>query len=91
MFLLVGAVQNMFRTRDRTIFFADPPTCRMVRKGVFAAGAAFIFFTAIVTELYYITFSKAQKTTAMSYGKNDIGMAPEKVLAKATKENGELV
>jgi hypothetical protein len=73
--LLAGSVRNAYHTRYRTLFFVDPPTCQTVRKGVFAAGAAFIFLTAILTELYYITFSKAQNTMAPSYGKDNIGMS----------------
>jgi hypothetical protein len=61
----------------------------MVRKGVFASGAAFIFFTAILTELYYITFSKAQKIMDPPYGRDDVGMAPENIVVTAIK-NGEL-
>ncbi|KAJ4784249.1 fiber (DUF1218) [Rhynchospora pubera] len=72
--LLAGAVRNAYHTRYRTLFFVDPPTCQTVRRGVFAAGAAFIFFTTILTELYYITFSKAQNTMNPSYDKNNIGM-----------------
>ncbi|XP_078161325.1 uncharacterized protein LOC144556767 [Carex rostrata] len=73
--LLAGAVRNAYHTRYRTLFFVDPPNCQTVRRGVFAAGAAFIFFTGILTEFYYITFSKAQNATTSSYGKDNIGMS----------------
>ncbi|KAM7265333.1 hypothetical protein ACFE04_003016 [Oxalis oulophora] len=36
-----------------------PFTCTELRKGVFGAGAAFIVFTGILSELYYVSYSKA--------------------------------
>lgn len=32
-----------------------------VEKGVFGAGAAFVFLTAVVSELYYVSYSKAAR------------------------------
>lgn len=58
--LLAGSVRNAYHTKYRTIFSENPPSCQTVRKGVFGAGAAFIFFNAIVSEFYYICYSKAQ-------------------------------
>lgn len=59
--LLAGSVRNAYHTKYRTIFNIDnPPSCQTLRKGVFAAGAAFIFLNCIVSELYYISFSKAR-------------------------------
>lgn len=59
--LLAGSVRNAYHTKYRTIFGGeDPPSCETVRKGVFAAGAAFVLFTAIISELYYVSFSKAR-------------------------------
>ncbi|KAJ3678641.1 hypothetical protein LUZ60_002444 [Juncus effusus] len=46
--LLAGSVRNAYHTR--TLFLHDPPPCKTVRKGVFAAGASFVFFTAISSE-----------------------------------------
>jgi len=60
--LLAGSVRNAYHTKYRTIFGEQPPSCETVRKGVFAAGAAFIFFTCIVSEFYYICYSKARGT-----------------------------
>ncbi|KAF1881844.1 hypothetical protein Lal_00042559 [Lupinus albus] len=37
-----------------------PPSCEMVRKGTFAAGAASIFFTAIISQFYYINYSSSR-------------------------------
>ncbi|KAK8986344.1 hypothetical protein V6N11_009904 [Hibiscus sabdariffa] len=49
--LLAGSVRNAYHTKYRTIFREQPPSCETVRKGVFGAGAAFIFLTAIVNKL----------------------------------------
>jgi len=38
----------------------DPPSCEVIRKGVFAAGAAFTLFTAIVSQFYYVCYSRAR-------------------------------
>nr|CAD1840841.1 unnamed protein product [Ananas comosus var. bracteatus] len=40
-----------------------PPSCETVRKGVFAAGAAFVFFTAALAELHYAFYAKARAAT----------------------------
>ncbi|KAJ8447530.1 hypothetical protein Cgig2_031143 [Carnegiea gigantea] len=57
--LLAGSVRNAYHTKYRTFYEDNPPSCETVRKGVFAAGAAFTFFTAIVSEFYYVCYSKA--------------------------------
>jgi hypothetical protein len=54
--LLAGSVRNAYHTKYTTVFTND---CKMLRKGVFGAGAAFIVFTGIVSELYYVYYSKA--------------------------------
>nr|CAD1844367.1 unnamed protein product [Ananas comosus var. bracteatus] len=64
--LLAGAVRNAYHTRYRTLFVDNPPSCETVRKGVFAAGAAFVFFTAILSEFYYVTYSKSRDSGAGS-------------------------
>lgn len=78
--LLAGSVQNAYHTRYRTLFMEDPPSCQTLRKGVFAAGAAFAFFTAILSEFYYISFSKAndsENPPYSNYGKESaVGMSP---------------
>ncbi|KAF5728024.1 hypothetical protein HS088_TW21G00166 [Tripterygium wilfordii] len=48
--------------QDPEVQYNYPPSCETVRKGVFAAGAAFIFFTAIVSQFYYICYSKARES-----------------------------
>ncbi|KAF5728327.1 hypothetical protein HS088_TW21G00474 [Tripterygium wilfordii] len=60
--LLAGSVTNAYHTKYRTIFSENPPSCETVRKGVFAAGAAFTFFTAIISQFYYICYSKARES-----------------------------
>ncbi|CAK9152495.1 unnamed protein product [Ilex paraguariensis] len=57
--LLAGSVRNAYHTKYRTRFSDDPPSCEILRKGVFGAGAAFIVFTGIISELYYVSYSKA--------------------------------
>lgn len=72
--LLAGSVRNAYHTKYRTIFSEDPPSCEMLRKGVFAAGAAFIILTSIVSNYYYLSYSKARETF-QSYGKDTgVGM-----------------
>ncbi|XP_054816096.1 uncharacterized protein LOC129315946 isoform X1 [Prosopis cineraria] len=58
--LLAGSVRNAYHTRYKTFSDIDPISCATLRKGVFAAGAAFIFLTALVSEFYYISYSKAR-------------------------------
>lgn len=58
--LLAGSVRNAYHTRYPGIFGGEPPSCQTLRKGVFAAGAAFVFFTAIISEVYYLLYSKAK-------------------------------
>ncbi|KAJ8448007.1 hypothetical protein Cgig2_028883 [Carnegiea gigantea] len=60
--LLAGSVRNAYHTKYRSFYEDNPPSCETVRKGVFAAGAAFTFFTAIVSEVYYVCYSKARET-----------------------------
>ncbi|KAK9268106.1 hypothetical protein L1049_010546 [Liquidambar formosana] len=57
--LLAGSVRNAYHTKYRTILSDNPPSCQTLRKGIFGAGAAFIVFTGIVSELYYVCYSKA--------------------------------
>ncbi|KAJ6841887.1 uncharacterized protein M6B38_304525 [Iris pallida] len=72
--LLAGSVQNAYHTRYRTLFISDPPSCQTLRKGVFAAGGAFTFFTAILSLFYYGSFSKANSD---GYGKEAaVSMSP---------------
>jgi len=67
--LLAGSVRNAYHTRYRNMWDEEaPPSCDTVRKGVFAAGGAFVLFTFILTELYYFFFSKANDAGGAHYG-----------------------
>ncbi|CAI0438989.1 unnamed protein product [Linum tenue] len=73
--LLAGSVRNAYHTK----YSADPPTCQTLRKGVFAAGAAFTLFTAIVSEFYYVSYSKARGGGSNQYGRETgVGMGTYK-------------
>ena len=56
--MLAGSVRNAYHTKYRTSLTANS-SCETLRKGVFGAGAAFVVFTGIVSELYYVSYSKA--------------------------------
>ena len=72
--MLAGSVRNAYHTKYRTFFnTGNPPSCELVRRGVFAAGAAFIFLTTIVTELYYICYSSA-RDRFQPYGGGEAGV-----------------
>ncbi|KAL5216414.1 hypothetical protein ABZP36_007815 [Zizania latifolia] len=58
--LLAGSVRNAYHTKYSTLVMSGPPRCSMLRKGVFAAGAAFTFLTALFSELHYLFFAKAR-------------------------------
>lgn len=61
--LLAGSVRNAYHTKFRSQL-SNPPSCEILRKGVFGAGAAFVVLTGIVSELYYVSYSKAKDTHA---------------------------
>ncbi|TVU16583.1 hypothetical protein EJB05_40186 [Eragrostis curvula] len=58
--LLAGSARNAYHTKYVSRFSENPPQCAKLRKGVFAAGAAFTFLTALFTELHYIFYAKAR-------------------------------
>ncbi|KAL3503248.1 hypothetical protein ACH5RR_037697 [Cinchona calisaya] len=77
--LLAGSVRNAYHTKYMTIFGGgNPPSCETVRKGVFAAGAAFVLFTAIVSEFFYVSFSKASPSFEPYGGESAVGMGAYK-------------
>ena len=80
MCLLAGSVRNAYHTKYRTIFSEDPPSCQTVRKGVFAAGAVFILLTGIVSDFYYINYSRARESFHPygGGGETGVGMGPYK-------------
>ncbi|KAJ6885812.1 hypothetical protein NC651_026461 [Populus alba x Populus x berolinensis] len=56
--LLAASVRNAYV--PTTKYLSDPShSCQKMRKGVFRAGAAFVVLTGIVSELYYVSYSKA--------------------------------
>lgn len=55
--LLAGSVRNAYHTK---LMDNKTSSCETLRKGVFNAGAAFVFFTTILSELYIYIFSKAK-------------------------------
>lgn len=71
--MLAGSVRNAYHTKYRTMFFNSPPSCETVRKGVFAAGAAFVLFTGIISEFYYVSYSKA-RGSFRAYGGGEAGV-----------------
>jgi hypothetical protein len=77
--VLAGSVENAYHTKYRTLFVNNPPSCETVRKGVFAAGAAFIFFTSIVSKFYYINYSSARESFQPHLGgETGVGMGTYK-------------
>eukprot|EP01018_Ginkgo_biloba_P027147 Gb_21515 [translate_table: standard] len=58
--LVAGAARNAYHTKYRNLIYADKLSCETLRKGVFAAGAAFTVFTLILSVLYYMSFAKAK-------------------------------
>ncbi|OEL26519.1 hypothetical protein BAE44_0012465 [Dichanthelium oligosanthes] len=60
--LLAGSVRNAYHTKYISWTWASgsPPPCAMLRKGVFAAGAAFTFLTALFTELHYLFYARSR-------------------------------
>ncbi|XP_019193009.1 PREDICTED: uncharacterized protein LOC109187291 [Ipomoea nil] len=78
--LLAGSVRNAYHTKYRSSYLINdqPVSCETVRKGVFGAGAAFVFFTAIVSEFYYVSYSKARGSVGPYVGEASVGMAAYK-------------
>ncbi|KAL6544380.1 hypothetical protein OROMI_023242 [Orobanche minor] len=76
--LLAGSVRNAYHTKYRTRFFENPPSCETVRKGVFAAGAAFALFTGIISEFYYVSYSNARGGFRPHGGEAGVGMTSYK-------------
>lgn len=76
--LLAGSVRNAYHTKYTTKFFENPPSCETVRKGVFAAGAAFVLFSGIISEFYYVSYSKARGGYSTYGGEAAVGMASYK-------------
>ncbi|XP_047310252.1 uncharacterized protein LOC124913862 [Impatiens glandulifera] len=78
--LLAGSVRNAYHTKYRAIFANEEAlSCEMLRSGVFAAGAAFVFLNCIVSQLYYVCFSKARESYQFGgEAGNGVGMSTYK-------------
>ncbi|KAI3964600.1 hypothetical protein MKX01_020417 [Papaver californicum] len=73
--LLAGSVRNAYHTKYRNHFAVENYSCNTVRKGVFGAGAAFIVFTGILTEIYYVCYARAKDGFQAPYGRDaGVGM-----------------
>ncbi|KAF3792465.1 hypothetical protein EJ110_NYTH11453 [Nymphaea thermarum] len=70
--LIAGATKNAYHTKYRNMVYADDWSCESLRKGIFAAGAAFVVFTMILNVFYYMSLSKAVHQTTLA--KPSIGM-----------------
>nr|ABK21553.1 unknown [Picea sitchensis]ABK22633.1 unknown [Picea sitchensis]ACN40982.1 unknown [Picea sitchensis] len=58
---LAGAARNAYHTKYRGYFSMHDLSCETLRKGVFAAGAAFTVFTLILNLFYYTCYAKAKQ------------------------------
>lgn len=67
--LLAGSVRNAYHTKYRRYMGGRNLSCETLRKGVFGAGAAFVVLTGIISELYYVSYSRANDGQA-SYNKD---------------------
>lgn len=56
--LLAGSIRNAYHTKYY-LSSDHKLSCRELRKGVFGAGAAFVILTGIVSEVYYVSYSRA--------------------------------
>ncbi|XP_047061949.1 uncharacterized protein LOC124669370 [Lolium rigidum] len=72
--LLAGSVRNAYHTKYSGYFINGPPHCTMLRKGVFAAGAAFTFLAALFAELHYMFYAAAAAATPPIIHGGGIGM-----------------
>lgn len=73
--LLAGSVRNAYHTKYRTYLSESPPSCETLRKGVFGAGAAFVVFTGILSELYYVYYSKSDERVLPDSGNRGVMMS----------------
>ncbi|KAF5473123.1 hypothetical protein F2P56_009761, partial [Juglans regia] len=68
--LLAGSVRNAYHTKYTTKLTDNPPSCEMLRRGIFGAGAAFVVLTGVFSELYYVSYSKANDDHMSSYARD---------------------
>ncbi|XP_042520895.1 uncharacterized protein LOC122094229 [Macadamia integrifolia] len=81
--LVGGSLINAQHTKHRFIIIGDllPSSCQTLRRGVFAAGAAFTVLTTICSQFYYLYYSK--DLTEQSF----VEEALIKTLAEAAEQN----
>eukprot|EP01018_Ginkgo_biloba_P008234 Gb_40822 [translate_table: standard] len=65
--LIGGAAKNAYHTKYRDSVNVTDLECKTLRKGVFAAGAAFTVYNVIVSEVYCMTFAKAKEEERSSF------------------------
>lgn len=68
--LLGGSVRNAYHTKYRNYVQNTHLSCETLRKGIFGAAAAFVVFTGILSELYYVSHSKANTEGTTPYGRD---------------------
>ncbi|KGN64657.1 uncharacterized protein LOC101207266 [Cucumis sativus] len=73
--LLAASVRNAYHTKYVSSIIDEQISCKMLRRGVFGAGAAFIVFTCVASELFYVSFSKAHVETSSFAKDSGIRMA----------------
>ncbi|KAG6522439.1 hypothetical protein ZIOFF_019579 [Zingiber officinale] len=62
MLLLAASVQNAYHTAYRGFYYMNDPSCEVLRRGVFASGAAFSFLTATLSVSYYLLYGSASNS-----------------------------
>lgn len=72
--LLAGSVRNAYHTKYTTKLTDNPPSCESLRRGIFGAGAAFVVLTGLFSELYYVSYSKANDDHMSSSYARDTGV-----------------
>ncbi|EPS57586.1 hypothetical protein M569_17231, partial [Genlisea aurea] len=66
--LLAASARNSQRTKT-TVMEGDLH-CWQVRKGIFGAGAAFVFFTWILSSMFYWSYSKSDDSNYPLQGRD---------------------
>ncbi|KAJ7569663.1 hypothetical protein O6H91_01G087800 [Diphasiastrum complanatum] len=71
---LAGANQNQMRTTTKYFQGTLIPDCETISKGIFAAAAAFTFFSGILSEFYYICTTKSKTENQQGTAARSVGM-----------------
>uniref|UniRef100_A0A0C9S659 TSA: Wollemia nobilis Ref_Wollemi_Transcript_15501_1024 transcribed RNA sequence n=1 Tax=Wollemia nobilis TaxID=56998 RepID=A0A0C9S659_9CONI len=73
--LVAGAAKNAYHTKYRNMIYADKLSCETLRKGVFAAGAAFVVITLFLSLMYYAKYAKARDGVRKpTHAQSNVGM-----------------